>query len=114
MKNSVKKEIKKTIKELNLNCSIEEFKDKVDWYEISINQKLSENFIREFQDKVNWEYISSDQILSLEFVREFQDKVEWECIEEYQNITREDIKEYEIKEKLNKTRVKNKFQLIRF
>ena len=76
MKDLVKKEIEKLIKEEKLDCSIEEFKDKVDWEEIFIDQKLSENFIREFQDKVNWNRISLYQKLSESFIREFKDKVE--------------------------------------
>ena len=55
MKNSVKKEVEKLIKKLDLNCSIEEFKDKVDWFNISCSQKLSLDFIREFKDKVDIE-----------------------------------------------------------
>ena len=101
MKNLVKKEIEKLIKKLNLDCSI-----------------------REFKNEVNWNYISYSQKLSLDFIREFQDKVSWGLIEIYQNITKKDIEEYEKKieeeelnkviEENNKTRVKNKFQLIRF
>ena len=51
MKKSVKKEIEKLIEELELNCSIEEFKDKVDWKEIFQYQKLSEEFKEEFKEK---------------------------------------------------------------
>ncbi len=34
----------------------------IDWYYISDNYKLSENFIHKFQDKVNWNEISHYQI----------------------------------------------------
>ena len=61
MNNTLKKEVKKLIKELNLDCSVEEFKDEVSWSNISIHQKLSLEFIREFQDKVNWTCISEYQ-----------------------------------------------------
>jgi hypothetical protein len=71
-------EIKKIIKNNNLNCSVEEFQDKVGWNLISMCQKLSESFIREFQDKVNWDCISRYQKLSESFIREFQDKVYYE------------------------------------
>ena len=64
MTNKVKKEVKKLIKELDFNYSVEEFKFKVDWKCISIYQKLSLEFIREFKDKVNWNYISEYQKLS--------------------------------------------------
>ncbi len=51
MKKTVQTEIKNFIKVLNLNCSVlncsvEEFKDKVNWSYISVYQKLSEDFIR--------------------------------------------------------------------
>ena len=52
MKRSVQAEIKKIIKEENLNCTIKEFKDSVDWDYISEYQKLSEEFIKEFKDKL--------------------------------------------------------------
>ena len=41
----------------------------VNWDEISINQKLSESFIKEFQDKLNWYNISYAQQLSEDFIR---------------------------------------------
>jgi len=143
MKENVKKEIEELIKKIKLNCSVEEFKLKSFWKNIPIDykvsedfireiqeqfkehnwniisryQKLSENFIREFQDKLNWSWISLSQKLSKDFILEFKDKVNWYNIEQYQKITKKDIEEYELKkiiEENNKTRVKNKFQLIRF
>jgi len=114
MKNLVKKEIEKIIKKYNSNCSIEEFENLVNWNFISWSQKLSLDFIRKFKDKVNWEYVSAYQKLSLDFIREFKNKVNWDNVEEYQNITKKDIEEYEEEKELEKTRVKNKFQLIRF
>jgi len=53
MKKTVENEVKALIKTLKLDCSVKEFKDKVDWYWISERQKLSEDFIREFKDEVN-------------------------------------------------------------
>ena len=44
--------------------SRQNFENEVNWYWISINQKLSEDFIREFQDKVDWDDISKYQKLS--------------------------------------------------
>jgi len=58
-------------------------KDSIDWYTVSKNQKLSEEFIIEFKDKiefkdrVDWFYISRYQKLSEDFIRKFQDKVWW-------------------------------------
>lgn len=51
-------------KECNTNYT---FLDDVDWYDISKNYNISEDFIREFQDKVKWDSISANQKLSEEF-----------------------------------------------
>jgi len=80
MNKKVQEKVEKLIEELELNCTIEEFKNKVVWWNISVYQTLSENFIREFQDKVDWKIISIFQELSEDFIREFQDKVNWEEI----------------------------------
>ena len=77
MKKEVRKEVKKLIEELQLSCSVEEFKDKVCWDYISSYQKLPLSFIREFKDKVNWHKISTYQKLSEQFIREFKDEVDW-------------------------------------
>ena len=51
-------------------------KRKVNWYNISEHQKLSEDFIREFEDEVHWGRISSEQNLSEDFIREFKETFE--------------------------------------
>ena len=43
------KEINQLIKKLNLDCSVNKFKNKLDWTCISSSQTLSEDFIREFK-----------------------------------------------------------------
>jgi len=45
---------------------------------ISSCQTLSEDFIREFKNEVDWENISMYQTLSEDFIREFGKKVKWE------------------------------------
>jgi len=97
MKKSVKKEIRSLIKKLELNCSVEEFEDKVDWDDISRYQKLSEDFIREFQDEVDWIYISKYQKLSENFIREFKNKVNWGCISIHQKLSEGFIREFKNK-----------------
>ena len=47
----------------------------VNWDEISINQKLSESFIKKFKDKVNWDLISKYQNLSENFIKKFKHKL---------------------------------------
>jgi len=108
MKNSVKKEIEKLIKELELNCSIKEFPNKVNFYNITEYQDLSEDFIRKFQDKFDedcWIEISYGQDLSEEFIREFQDKVDWYWISKNQNLSEEFIIEFRNKIDWNRLRL---------
>ena len=93
MKKNVKKEIEFLIKKLNLNCSVEEFEDKINWGCISQFQKLSEEFILEFKYKVDWFYISKFQKLSEEFIRKLQNKVNWGCISAYQKLSKNFIQE---------------------
>ena len=69
-------------------------------YQHDVNsQKLSESFIREFKNKVNWYWISMSQELSEDFIREFQDKVDWSRISIYQKLA-DSFKE-EFKDRLN-------------
>ena len=104
MNSKVKKEVEKLIKKLNLNCSIEQFKDKVDWYYISEYQKLSEDFIREFQDKVKWDWISMFQKLSEDLIREFQNKIDWYNISYHQKLSEDFIREFQDKGKIKVTK----------
>jgi hypothetical protein len=97
MNKKVQREVEQLIKYHNLNCSVEEFKDKVDWDWISAYQTLSEDFIREFKDKVYWYNISYYQKLSENFIREFQDKVDWENISKYQKLSEDFIIEFKNK-----------------
>jgi len=118
MDKKVKKELDKIMKhykwnnidDINwLNISIEqnlsedfirEFHDKVDWFQISRFQKLSEGFIiKEFKDKgkIYWFNISIGQKLSEDFIRKFQDKVNWENISCFQDLSDEFIEEFKDK-----------------
>lgn len=45
------------------------------WDIISINQKLSEEFIEKYQDKLNWSSISLFQDLSWDFIQKFSKKI---------------------------------------
>ena len=93
----VEKEVKELIKKYELDCLVEEFKDKADWCDISINQKLSESFMKEFKDEVDWDYISVSQKLSESFIREFQGKVNLLYISKYQKLSESFIREYQDK-----------------
>jgi len=65
--------------DINLSDEIvtQQFQDKVDWWCISMYQKLSEKFIIQFQDRVHWGCISMYQKLSEKFIIQFQDRVHW-------------------------------------
>jgi len=64
------------------------------WYNLSINYQLPENFIREFHNKVIWFYISIYQKLSEDFIREFQYIVDWRRISIYQILSENLIREF--------------------
>jgi len=66
MNKTVEKEVEKIIKEYKLNCSIEEFKDKVNWDYISYSQKLSEDFYKEFKDKININYLKKNKNIDVD------------------------------------------------
>lgn len=74
---------------------IGEFKDKLNWYCISLHQNLSEGFIRDFEDYVFWDCISAKQILSEDFIRKYQGKVNWNFILRKQTLSTEFIREFE-------------------
>ena len=69
-----KKSITQRVNEL-LGTNYNGLIKKEQWVDISINQSLSESFIREFQDKVDWYEISTYQKLSNEFIEEFKNKL---------------------------------------
>ncbi|HNW65783.1 MAG TPA: hypothetical protein PKO10_01060 [Aliarcobacter cryaerophilus] len=74
---------------------IREFANRLRWINISTYQNLSEEFIKEFADRVYWHHnISAYQKLSEEFIREFADKVCWDCISFYQKLSEEFIREF--------------------
>ena len=51
MNEQVREEVERLIDDYKLNCSVDEFADKVDWKIISCCQKLSESFIEKHADK---------------------------------------------------------------
>jgi len=67
--------------------------DNVAWEWVSDNS-LSENFIEEFQDRLGWFEISRMQILSEDFIRRYKDDVYWNYISSYQNLSGDFILEF--------------------
>jgi hypothetical protein len=84
---SIITEIESIIEKENLNCTVDNFADKVSWFAISYAQNLSEEFIEKFVDKVCWGGISTHQKLSEEFIEKLADKVDWYCITRYQKLS---------------------------
>ena len=80
---------------------IEKFQDKINWYTISGNQKLSEEFIREFSNKVYWDYICKYQKLSEEFIREFWHVLDRERIAHYQKLSDDFLQEFKLENPKN-------------
>jgi hypothetical protein len=88
----------KIIEYINSTCNTDyKSMEEVDWWHISMYQKLSEDFIREFSDKVKWSVISIHQKLSEDFIREFKKKVDWEVISQYQKLSEDFIREFQNK-----------------
>ena len=63
-----------------------EYSRKIDWIDISAFQKLSEDFMREFKDYVNWHHISMDQKMSESFIDEFKDRFTFDNLFENEHI----------------------------
>ncbi len=73
---------------------IERHKNNFNWHYISIYQKLSEVFIEKHSDKVNWHYISRYQKLSEDFIERHADKVNWNYISIYQKLSEDFIERH--------------------
>lgn len=54
MTKSLQKEVEAIIISQSLNCPIEKFVKKANWYSLSLCQPLSVEFIEEYIDNINW------------------------------------------------------------
>jgi len=67
---------------------IEDYNLSVDWVEVSMHSKLSEEFISRHEHEVNWDKISEWQRhLSEAFIRKYEDKVNWKQISQNQKLS---------------------------
>ena len=82
-----------TIEELMATCGYQS-EASIDWEEVSITQKLTEDFIREHKDLVSWSGISWKQKLSEAFIREHKDLVSWSGISWKKKLSESFIREY--------------------
>jgi phosphoribosylanthranilate isomerase len=90
---SLKKEIAKIAMELCLWDSVEDW-DRYDWRRVSVQVRLSEEFIDKFSNKVRWDYISKHQTLSEAFIEKYHNKVNWTWISGYQKLSEAFIDKY--------------------
>ena len=90
MNNKVRKELNKIVKKYKEHPLLDVGAD--EWYYVSRDEKLSEDFIREFQDKVDWKFISWYQKLSKEFIKEFISRLDIKYLAEQKVIEYKVIK----------------------
>jgi len=57
---------------------LEDFKDELDWFFISIKQELSEHQMEKYEDKLDWWLLSQWQNMSSEFIEKHRDKLDEE------------------------------------
>ena len=81
--------MKKTINTMEELLKGLDLKDEnqIDWFNVSRNRKLSENFIEGHKYDVYWHWISKYQNLSEPFIEKHADKVDWHCISTYQKLS---------------------------
>jgi len=116
---SLKQEIEALINGLDLDCSIDDFKNEVNWGYISRKCDVSEAFVREFINELSWEvlvhkkfsevflreyaaqiprnywgYISTYQDLSEAFMRDYSTHLDWSEIPRRQKLSLEFIQEF--------------------
>jgi hypothetical protein len=84
-------------------------KHKIDWYNLDVNIKLTEDFLRQYNKDIHWGWVSSRQVLSEEFLHEFKDNIDWDIAMVYQTVSEQFIIDH--KEYLNRYHV-SKFQVL--
>jgi hypothetical protein len=64
----------------------------ISWWDISVNHKLSEEFIRKYHHNMEWTWISKYQHLSNDFIIEFIDEIDNFFVLKYQSHILEETK----------------------
>ncbi|MDJ1479378.1 hypothetical protein QNI16_02710 [Cytophagaceae bacterium YF14B1] len=69
------------------------------WRSISVNQSLSDDFVRKYQNDIDWNSLSSLSLgnLSMETIREFEGKINWCQIVMSKELTRDFFREFKDK-----------------
>lgn len=68
--------------------------DDNDWWEISCNGDLTDDFIIHYADYLEWSTLCNHQILNKKIIKMFPERVDWEAISRYDNLTIDFIREY--------------------
>lgn len=68
---------------------IEEYRDYVDWQQVSIHINLSEKFIEKYADKLDWHMVSFYQVFTPEMEKKFEDRIYWIGFESLNSATYE-------------------------
>ena len=87
------------LNDTQLRYAIENFEVDYDkreemWDIISVNQKLTPEFIEDYYDSLNWEVISQYQTLTENTILNFSDYVHWKSIFQFQTLTEQFTKKY--------------------
>ncbi|HUS49309.1 MAG TPA: hypothetical protein VMZ91_04045 [Candidatus Paceibacterota bacterium] len=88
MNELVKEEVEQLISKYDLDCSVEEFKRKASgvdhfggiWLKITLDDKLSEDFIREYPDRVQWFCLGNHYRFSDKFIEDFKSEINWKIL----------------------------------
>jgi len=78
---------------------LEEFQDKICWVTVSSTYDLSQNFIDKFEHKIHWDMLSMLKELTEDFMRENEERINWINISACQNLSEKFI--YEFREKVH-------------
>ncbi len=67
------------------NDFLAEFSDKIEWKSVFLWDRKDENFVRNNLSKIQndsrtWSYISMEQSISEQFLRDFEDKIHFNCV----------------------------------
>ena len=71
-----------------------EWKDKLDWKQLSLSHKFNEKQITEFSDVLYWSYVSLYQNLSLSTLEKFWYKINWTQYARNLNVHEDLVKTY--------------------
>lgn len=84
-----------------MDCSlefIERFEDKIDWFYVSMNKNLSDDFIIRNKDKDKLNFSDISEWCSLEIFEELEYKINWDFASKNKNLSIKLIRKHSIHE----------------